>query len=666
MCSNALNPREQPKQPDQGTYFPALDGLRAIAVLAVIVYHFAPARLPGGFLGVDLFFVLSGFLITNLLIQDTSAHRRIDFKRFYLRRVRRLVPASLSVILVVVVVASLTGDSMTNRRLSQDGLASLFNVANWNFVLAKETYMDQFLGIDPSPLRHMWSLAVEEQFYILWPFVVAMAARTVGGSHTQESLRRRLAQITTAGIVGSLLTSLWLRSNDADLNRIYFGTDVRAQQILAGALLAVSLPKLKRVINATIIHAMATLICIPVIAVIMLKAKPSSSWLYDGGFLAFSALALPVVWMCTSPNGWILIRFLSTRPIVAVGRISYGLYLWHWPVHLWLDQESTGLHGLPLITLRIMVTFACTLASWFLFENRIREHGFTWVKPSIRPFVALGTFMALLVSVISVPRLLTPKFTTSTKDGSYSGAYAMSDSYYRSPLRCDAVKAGDVAENWRIVTIGNSLMKEIEPCLQEILSRQGASVEARASNADAICDIEQALADRPFGDSLDGTMIVFFHLPFWDRPCGFSIPESGRDAYYRQALETLIESWIARGATVLLVPPTPGAETQKPSPLVEYYESLRAMHPKSVHISDSGRYIRSTDGRYLYNMPCASAEIGCSADGLIGVRLPVDGQHFCAYKDWQGEPCLLPDAGGERRVATAVAEDILSSIAARI
>jgi len=174
------------------------------------------------------------------------------------------------------------------------------------------------------------------------------------------------------------------------------------------------------------------------------------------------------------------------------------------------------------------------------------------------------------------------------------------------------------------------------------------------------------LADRPVGDSLDGTMIVFFHLPFWDRPCGFSIPESGRDAYYRQALETLIESWIARGATVLLVPPTPGAETQKPSPLVEYYESLRAMHPKSVHISDSGRYIRSTDGRYLYNMPCASAEIGCSADGLIGVRLPVDGQHFCAYKDWQGEPCLLPDAGGERRVATAVAEDILSSIAARI
>jgi len=487
----------------------------------------------------------------------------------------------------------------------------------------------------------------------------------VRGSHTQESLRRWLAQITTAGIVGSLLTSLWLRSNDADLNRIYFGTDVRAQQILTGALLAVSLPKLKRVINATIIHAMATLICIPVIAVIMLKAKPSSSWLYDGGFLAFSVLALPVVWMCTSHNGWILTRFLSTRPIVAVGRISYGLYLWHWPVHLWLDQESTGLHGLQLLALRIILTFVCTLASWFLFENRIREHGFAKVKPSIRPFVALGTFMALVVSVISVPRLLTPKFTTSTKDGSYSGAYAMSDSYYRSPLRCDAVKAGDVAENWRIVTIGNSLMKEIEPCLQEILSRQGASVEARASNADAICDIQQGLADHPLGDSLANTVIVFFHLPFWNRPCSASIPDEDRDSYYRQALETLIESWIARGAIVLLVPPTPGAEIQTPSPLFDFYESLRAEQPQLIATSDSGKYIRSSDGRYLYSMPCSSVEIGCSADGLIGVRLPVDGQHFCAYPDWQGEPCLLPDAGGERRVATAVAEDIMSTIASK-
>ena len=662
MSSDALNPREQPKLPDQGTYFPALDGLRAIAVLAVIAYHFVPTRLPGGFLGVDIFFVLSGFLITDLLVRHAESQNRVDFRRFFVRRIRRLVPASFVVILAVVVISSITGDSLSNRRLSQDAITSLLNVANWNFVLSDETYMDQFLGIDPSPLRHMWSLAVEEQFYLLWPFVVAAAVWSRRRTHSPLSLRKGLARIISAGIAASLAMGLWLRSSGADLNRLYFGTDVRAQQILAGALLAVLLPKLKSLASARSIHVLAIVVSLPVVAITMFRAEPSSSWLYQGGFLAFAALVLPLVWTCTLTERPIMTRLLSVRPLVAVGRVSYGLYLWHWPVHLWLDQASTGLLGLRLLALRVTVTTACTLACWYLFENRIREKGLNKIKPTLRPIVAIGSLLVFVTAALVVPKSLTQDFATTTTDGSYDGAHSVSNSYYRSSLRCDAVKNDDIANNWTVVTLGNSLMKEIEPCLQEILSRQGATLIQRASNADAICDIEQALADRPLGDSLDGTMIVFFHLPYWDRPCGFSIPGSGRDSYYRQALETLIESWIASGATVLLVPPTPGAETQKPSPLVEYYESLRATHPKSVHISDSGRYIRSADGRYLYNMPCASAEIGCSADDLIGVRLPVDGQHFCAYEDWQGEPCLLPYAGGERRVATAVAEDIVASI----
>lgn len=664
MGTDALNRREHSKQYDQGTYFPALDGLRAIAVLAVIAYHFVPTRLPGGFLGVDIFFVLSGFLITSLLVRDAETSNRVDFKRFYVRRIRRLVPASFVLILAVIVITSLTGDSLSNRRLSKDAISSLLNVANWNFVLSGETYMDQFLGIDPSPLRHMWSLAVEEQFYLLWPFVVAAAIWNGRRSRSSVSLRRRLTQIITVGIVASLAVSLWLRSNGANLDRLYFGTDVRTQQILAGALLAVLLPKLKSVVSAAFIHALATLVCLPMFAVIMFNTEPSSTWLYQGGFLAVSVFALPLVWICTLAERPILTRLLSTRSLVAVGRVSYGLYLWHWPVHLWLDQTSTGLVGIRLLTLRVVLTVAGTLASWYLFENRIREEGLSRLRPALRPAVAFGALVFLFLAAMAGPKFMTPDFGTTTEDGSYDGAQSVSDAYYRSPLRCDAVKNVQGANDWKVVTLGNSLMKEIEPCLEEILSRQGATVIQRAGNADAICDIERGLIDKPLGETLEGTLIVFFHLPFWNRPCGFAIPEQDRDDYYRQALTSLVDSWIARGAKVLLVPTTPSADAQTPSQFFEFYEFLRETHPGSVYIADSGRYIRSSNGRYLYNMPCASVEIGCSAEGLIGVRLPVDGQHFCAYRDWQGEPCSLPDAGGERRVATAVAEDILSSITA--
>jgi len=198
--------------------------------------------------------------------------------------------------------------------------------------------------------------------------------------------------------------------------------------------------------------------------------------------------------------------------------------------------------------------------------------------------------------------------------------------------------------------------------LNEILSRQGADVFNRASNADAICDIEFRLKNDPLNADLKNTVIVFFHLPFWERPCGFPIPTQERDAYYRTSLESMIDSWIAQRAKVMLLAPTPGAETQSVSPLQEYYESLRSEYQKSITTGDSGRYIRSSNGRYLYNMSCTNAEICCDENGLIGVRLPVDGQHFCAFRDWQGEPCLLSYAGGERRVASAVAEDIVASI----
>lgn len=646
----------------QSTYYPGLDGLRALAVMAVISYHFMPARFSGGFVGVDLFFVLSGFLITNLLIQEAAHIDRIDLKAFFVRRIRRLLPASLALILVVVLVSSQFGDQLGTRRISQDAITSLFNIANWNFVVSGETYMDQFLGVDPSPLRHMWSLAVEEQFYLLWPLVVAACLHRSRRSSLRNRFEETIFNVAIIGITFSLLFSILLYRGGADLNRIYYGTDVRAQQILVGALSVLVIPRARRFLRATHVQLIATTISLPSFALISLKAEPISPWLYQGGFLGIALIALPLIWICTDDRPTILRSLLSFRPLVAVGRISYGLYLWHWPVHLWVDQESTGLFGVRLLALRTVFTVACALGSWFLFENRIRQQGLRLVRSSLRPWVTLFAIGAVLFAAITIPRTVGKQVSTTTKDGSYSNALDASNAYYRSHLRCDAVRSSESAGDWKVITIGNSLMKEIEPCLNEVLSRQGAVVLNRASNADALCDIERELKNDPLNTNLENTVIVFFHLPFWDRPCGFSIPTRERDAYYRASLDSMIESWIAHGARVLLFAPTPGAETQSVSPLQGHYETLRSSYPNSVTIGDSGRYIRSSDGRYLYNMPCTKVEIGCDENGLIGVRLPVDGQHFCAFRDWQGEPCLLPYAGGERRVATAVAEDIVASI----
>ncbi len=210
-------------------HVPALDGLRAVAVVGVMLFHGGVSWMPGGFLGVDVFFVLSGYLITTLLLRERVLSGRVDLRAFWNRRLRRLLPALLVLLAGVSVAAPFLGDPAQRAQLRGDGLASLLYVANWRFILTEQSY---FAGT-PSPLRHLWSLSVEEQWYVVFPLVAALAL-----GHLRK---RRLQVFTGALAVAALASAGWmahLASGPGDPSRAYYGTDTRAHSLLVGAVLA--------------------------------------------------------------------------------------------------------------------------------------------------------------------------------------------------------------------------------------------------------------------------------------------------------------------------------------------------------------------------------------------------------------------------------------------
>src|SRR4051794_13680345 len=209
------------------TYRPALDGLRAVAVGGVILYHLGYGWLPGGFLGVDLFFVLSGYLITGLLLDEYDRRGRIGLPAFYARRVRRLMPALLLVLLAVGAAGRVLEPPWSWSGRRGDLLATLFYYANWHFIATDQSYFAEFTA--QSPLRHAWSLAIEEQFYLVWPLLMVVLLRYA---------RRWLPALVAAGAAASAIAMVALYS-PAGPTRAYAGTDARAQQLLIGALLAI-------------------------------------------------------------------------------------------------------------------------------------------------------------------------------------------------------------------------------------------------------------------------------------------------------------------------------------------------------------------------------------------------------------------------------------------
>jgi peptidoglycan/LPS O-acetylase OafA/YrhL len=355
-------------------YRPALDGLRAISVLGVMLYHGLVSWLPGGFLGVDVFFVLSGYLITSILLAEWQTWGHIDLVRFYLRRARRLLPALVVVVLAVAVWARLVAAPDKYSEIRWDGVSTLLYVANWRFVFAHQSYFDQF-G-DPSPFRHMWSLCIEEQFYLLFPsLLVGLLAMTRGR-------RTRTAIWLGIGAVTSALVMAWLFDPAADPSRVYYGTDTRAQELLIGAAVAVLMSRRAEPGAWTRrVAAIASLGALVAILGGFAGIQDSDAVMYRGGFLGLAVIcALLIVAMDLSPRGPVT-RLLSLPPAVWTGKISYGLYLWHWPLYIALSPARTGLAGNGLLAVRIAVTFAVATASYWIIERPIRTGALKRMRP---------------------------------------------------------------------------------------------------------------------------------------------------------------------------------------------------------------------------------------------------------------------------------------------
>lgn len=357
-------------------YEPALDGLRGAAVLAVVLYHLDVAGhdLPfarGGYLGVDAFFVLSGFLITSLLVVEWNETGRIDLKAFWSRRARRLLPALFLVLAAVVAYAALFAQPTELGTIRDDGLATLFYVANWHFILNDVSYFDQFLV--PSPMGHMWSLAIEEQWYVVWPLAVIAVLKW----------KRSLTALFWVTAALCAASAVWMAvSYDADdPSRVYFGTHTRAQSLLVGALLAIALLRGIDVRDWTARHVVPAVALVAGAGLLYAWAvtDDSSGWIYTGGFLLLSTSLAAVILAAVQPDGNLVRRGLSWEPLRRLGLISYGVYLWHWPVFVVvrpdLLERELGWRptGAVLLALRVGLTLAIATLSYVLVEQPIRS-----------------------------------------------------------------------------------------------------------------------------------------------------------------------------------------------------------------------------------------------------------------------------------------------------
>ncbi|MEZ5144307.1 MAG: acyltransferase, partial [Acidimicrobiales bacterium] len=381
-------------------YIAALDGVRGIAVLAVVLFHAGATWMPGGFLGVSTFFTLSGFLITSLLLAERSATGGVELGAFWARRVRRLLPAAAATVVLVAVAARFVLDPAIVDRLRGDLTATVLYVANWRFLLAGDSYADLFAA--PSPVLHFWSLAIEEQFYLLYPLVLWVVFRALRWSVT--ALLRVVAALTVASI---LLPFVVPMSPD----RIYYGTDTRAAELLLGALLAIVIRtpavrthlvesrQVERAVGAAGVVALAACVAC---WVLVGQRDPG---LYQGGFALYATLTCGVLLAAIMPVGLSPVaRLLSAPPLRLLGVISYGVYLYHWPVFLVLDGERTGWSFWPLLAARLAVTIGLATLSYAVLEHPIRVGRRLPVRSTLLAVPATATALVLM-SWLVVPRV---------------------------------------------------------------------------------------------------------------------------------------------------------------------------------------------------------------------------------------------------------------------
>jgi peptidoglycan/LPS O-acetylase OafA/YrhL len=616
-------------------YLPAVDGLRAVAVAAVIAFHLAPDAVPGGFLGVDTFFVVSGYLITALLLAEHAADGGIGLRHFWARRARRLLPALLLLLCAVAVGVAVWWPAEDLARVRADALAGLGYVANWRFIAGGESYFD--LATGPSPLRHLWSLAIEEQFYVVWPLVALACLRRSP---------RLLGAVSIAGAVASAAVLIAIGPGD----RAYFGTDARAHALLVGAALAVGLRHRRAAAPPWLGPAGGA--ALAACAAAWWVAGESSTWLFTWGFPAYALLTAVVVASVVRVGDGALARVLSSAPLVAMGKVSYGLYLWHWPAIVLLTTPRTGLDGVALGAFRLAATVAGTLVSYWIVERPVR-FGSTvrgWLAGLATGTALTGT--AVVVVVATAGAAPVPDYLRAPTDtGAPIAAISMND-----PVAVTTTTAAphEPRHPTSVLLVGDSIAWTFQDELGAALAPRGVGyASAAVVGCGAAVGLDPALG---FVAEDDGTPhswalncfvavtdlqregmatvqpdLVLFHSTWetadrdrdgqWIR---YGTPTW--DETVRAELRAAVDRLTAGGArlAILTVPPTVDGDLRPIDPTdlerrAHYNGLLRevaAEEPARVRLVE------------FASMVCGGSVDPC-ADSVDGIRLrPLDGSHF--------------------------------------
>ncbi|MCC5891967.1 acyltransferase family protein [Exiguobacterium sp.] len=388
------------------TYMPGLDGLRTFAVLAVILFHLNTPYITAGFLGVDVFFVLSGYLITGILLREWTVNGRLDLKKFYIARFRRLLPALVFMLAVVMAVVWLFEPDLLNT-VRQDTLAALVYVNNWWYVFHDVSYFESFGK--PSPLQNLWSLSIEEQFYLVWPLLLLFGLKS----------KRRLLQLVGVTLFASALWMAFSFTPGTDPSRVYYGTDTRLFALLIGAVLAFGwrpdafkhdMPDIgRRILNVGGAVSLATLL------IVMMITSAYGTFLYYGGFFAV-AVASAILIAATAHPSTVWSRLFGSAWLRVIGTRTYGIYLWHYPVIILTTPiEQIGTFE-PLRALaQVAVTLLVAELSYRFIETPVRRHGFKGALRLLVPAVSPGRIVALsgatLLSLVLVGNLTILAFT---------------------------------------------------------------------------------------------------------------------------------------------------------------------------------------------------------------------------------------------------------------
>jgi peptidoglycan/LPS O-acetylase OafA/YrhL len=522
----------------QRRYVPQLDGVRAVAISAVVAFHLG--YLQGGWVGVDIFFVLSGYLITGLLLEVDRPPGKLA--TFWGRRAKRLLPAVLLLLVALALYAWAGGQGIAPAQLRSPGLATLFYVANWQQIAAGHGYFAQFLSV--SPLQQTWSLAIEEQYYLLWPLlIVAITATARIRKHGDAS--RVLLKMTLALAVAS---AVWMgvAAHVLGPNRAYLGTDTRAWELLMGGAAAMIWP-LGGASSVTRRRLWSTLSVLGIIGAVLGAALAGGPpwWIWNGGLVAIATCALLIiVGAVRAPDG-LVGRALALPPLRWLGVISYSLYLWHWPVIVLMTHDTTGWSGAPLLVARsaAMVAFSC--ASFYLVERPLRRADWGALRRRLHVpalgFVALGiglTAVVLLVGTIGPPQATTAQVVAAPSPPRTAAS---------ARIRLGPLAPGQKYQAW---LFGDSVMVDSSPGITAALEATG---EVSVAVNDAFPGWGLTTIDRSFLSGVDQTLAsshpqIAIGTWSWDDGEALADPVA-----YRELLERYVAALVAPPDGVKLV-----------------------------------------------------------------------------------------------------------------